>query len=144
MRICIPIIKDRGMESRVSPHFGSAPVFMLIDQESGQRSVVQNPNQHHGHGQCRPLAALAGQEVSNLVVGGIGPGALAKLQAAGIEVFFCEDRTVEQAMAHFEAGALSRVTAQTACGHGHGHGQGHGQGQGGGCAHGKGGGPRSR
>jgi predicted Fe-Mo cluster-binding NifX family protein len=34
MRVCIPIAKGLGLESRVSPHFGSAPLFMLVDPET--------------------------------------------------------------------------------------------------------------
>lgn len=35
-RIAIPIIEDKGLESTVSIHFGSAPYFIFIDVEDGQ------------------------------------------------------------------------------------------------------------
>ena len=35
MNICIPITRDNGIQSPVSLHFGSAPLFMVVDTESG-------------------------------------------------------------------------------------------------------------
>jgi predicted Fe-Mo cluster-binding NifX family protein len=36
MRIAVPIVEDKGVASRVSQHFGSAPYFAFIDIEEGQ------------------------------------------------------------------------------------------------------------
>ena len=57
-----------------------------------------------------------------MVVGGIGMGALGKLKAAGIRVFFSEHPTVEETVAAFQDGRLREVTPATACVH---HGDGH-------------------
>jgi len=35
-RIAIPIMEDNGLDSSVSPHFGSAPYFAFIEVEEGQ------------------------------------------------------------------------------------------------------------
>lgn len=131
MNICIPVIKDKGLQSRISPHFGSAPLFMMVDTESGECRALANQNRGHAHGKCRPLASLAGEDIQGVVVGGMGPGALNKLNAAGIEVFLSDRKTVEETLAAFKEGILSRMTADVACGHGHGHGHG------GGCSHGR-------
>ncbi len=134
MNICIPVIKDRGSESRVSPHFGSAPLFMLVNTDTGACSPLPNQNQHYAHGQCRPLASLSGQDIQGVVVGGIGMGAFSKLSAAGIEVFISDRKTVGETVAAFKDGTLNRVTSDLAC---HGHGQGQGRGQGRGCGSGQ-------
>ena len=123
MDICVPVLEDRGLESRVSGHFGSAPVFMIVDTDSGACRAVVNGNQEHAHGMCQPIAALAGSQVGGVVVGGIGAGALMKLEAANIAVFRSEHSTVGETVAAWKAGTLSRVTPATACAHGgHGHG----------------------
>ena len=72
MKICFPVAKNKGLDSRVFNHFGSAPMFLLVDAE--QRSVTEEVNRdvNHQHGACRPLRALGGQEVDAIVVGGIG------------------------------------------------------------------------
>jgi cation diffusion facilitator family transporter len=35
-RIAVPIVEDKGLDSRVSLHFGSAPYFAFMDVEEGQ------------------------------------------------------------------------------------------------------------
>ena len=121
MQICIPVVEDRGLESRVSAHFGSAPGFMIVDTESGHARLVGNSNQHHAHGMCQPLAALAGETVEGIVVGGIGMGALMKLQAAGITVYRALHPTVGETLAAFTTGSLQPLGQHEVCGGHHGH-----------------------
>lgn len=121
MQICIPVVEDLGLESRVSAHFGSAPGFMIVDTESGNARLIGNSNQHHAHGMCQPLAALAGETVEGIVVGGIGMGALMKLQAAGIMVYRAEHPTVGETLAAYTAGSLQPLGHDQACGGHHGH-----------------------
>ncbi len=117
MNICIPVIQDNGLQSPVSLHFGSAPIFMVVDTESGNRRAITNRNLHHDHGMCRPLAQLAGESLDAMLVGGIGMGALNRLRAANIRVFFSDRSTVEEALAAFKAGSLREVDPATACAH---------------------------
>ena len=126
MNICIPVNEDRGPQSPVCAHFGSAPVFLIVDTESGSSRAVINQNQHHAHGMCQPLASLSDEQLDAVVVGGIGRGALEKLRAAGIMVFQSEFDTVEKTVQAYRDGGLRLVTPASACG-GHAHGgQGHG------------------
>lgn len=130
MRICIPVTEDLGTKSPVSAHFGSAPLFMIVETESGECRAVTNGNTHNNHGMCQPLQSLQGEQLDGMVVGGIGAGALYKLQAAGVQVFLSEHQTVEETIAAYSAGTLRLVTPATACAHhgqGHGHGHDHGQ-----------------
>jgi predicted Fe-Mo cluster-binding NifX family protein len=120
MNVCIPITEDQGLQSPVSAHFGSAPLFMIVDTESGARRTVPNHNSHHGHGMCQPLSALAGEQIDGMIVGGIGMRALSKLHALGIQAFLSEYPTVAEAVAALEAGTLEPVTDDTACAQHHG------------------------
>lgn len=121
MNVCIPITEDKGLQSRVSPHFGSAPMFMIVNTISGSCRAILNRNSHHGHGMCQPLASLAKEKLDGMVVGGIGMRALDKLQARGIQAFLAEHLTVADTIEAFKAGTLRRVTPETACaGHGRG------------------------
>jgi predicted Fe-Mo cluster-binding NifX family protein len=122
MHICIPVLDDRGLDSQVCAHFGSAPGFMIVDTDTRACRVIGNRNEHHAHGMCQPLAALAGETVDGIVVGGIGMGALMKLQAAGITVYRAMHPTVGETLAAFTAGSLAPVDQNEACaGHGHHH-----------------------
>ena len=126
MNLCIPVTEDKGLESPVSAHFGSAPLFLIVDTESGACRSVPNRNLHHAHGMCQPLQSLAGERFDGIAVGGIGMGALGKLQAANVRVFLSREARVDGTVAAFQAGALEEATPATACAH-HGHGpHGHG------------------
>lgn len=134
MIIAVPIEEDKGLDSLVCAHFGSAPGFLIVDAESGLCRAVGNRNQHHAHGACTPLASLQGERLDGIVVGGIGGGALAKLRAAGLEVFLASAPTVRETVAALKAGTLRKVEPGMACGH---HGPDHGAGPGHGCGHGQ-------
>jgi predicted Fe-Mo cluster-binding NifX family protein len=117
MNICIPVVENKGLDSVVSEHFGSAPAFLIIDTESGQHHAVPNGDAHHAHGMCQPLAALGGEKVNAIVAGGIGMGAFLKLQAGGIDVFLAQGGNVRDTVSAFKANQLRRVAPETACGH---------------------------
>lgn len=126
MNLCIPVTEDKGLQSPVSAHFGSAPLFVVVDTDTGGVRAIPNGNRHHDHGLCRPLESISGQAVDGVAVGGIGMGALGKLLSAGIRVFIAEGSTVEETLAAFRAGSLREATREAACG-GHGAGM-HGEG----------------
>lgn len=127
MNICIPILKDEGLKSEVSSHFGQAPLFMLVDTDTESCRAIPSKNDHQSHGACMPLQSFEGEKLDGLVVGGIGQGAIMKFAEAGIAVFFSQQTTVEKILTDYKAGTLKPVTPQMACG-------GHKQG-GGGCSH---------
>lgn len=131
MKICIPVEENDGLDSRVCAHFGSAPFFLIVDSDTEACEVITNTGAHHAHGMCQPLALLEGREVDGVVVGGIGRGALFKLQAGNIGVYLSQYSTVRETVDAHKAGALQPVSPADVCaGHGHGHG---GGGQGPGC-----------
>jgi len=126
MNIGIPVIEDKGLQSPVSGHFGSAPFFAIVNPDTGACRVIPNRDCHHSHGACHPLASLAGEGVDSVAVSGIGAGALNKLQAGNIRVFLSEQPTAGDTLSAFKAGTLREATPDTACAHhGHGHGECH-------------------
>jgi predicted Fe-Mo cluster-binding NifX family protein len=121
MKVCFPIEENRGLESVVFGHFGSAPIFLLVDTEGNQATVISNSDQHHSHGACNPLRALNGQQVDGIVVGGIGAGALNHLRHAGLRVFKAQGATVRENVEMIAGNALPEFTVQDSCSeHGHG------------------------
>lgn len=122
MKICIPVTADRGLESPVSGHFGSAPLYMLVDAEARSVRAVPNPRASHEHGACSPLEALEEHPIDAVLVGGIGPGALAKLRSAGIRVLRARAATVAGCLDALSRGDVEEIEPAAACDHGHGHG----------------------
>ena len=120
MNICMPVESDNGLQSHVCAHFGSAPLFMIVDTESGGCRAIPNVNMHHGHGMCQPLATLRGEKLDAIVIGGIGMGALNKLMASGLEVYQATHPTVTETINALKANLLHEVTPGMVCAH-HGH-----------------------
>ncbi len=124
MKICFPVESDKGLDSEVYGHFGSAPVFVVCDTEAASVDSINNQDLGHAHGMCSPLKALDGKMVDAIVVGGIGAGAINKLNGMGIRVYRASEGTVRENTERFQNGALPEMTLKHAC-----------QGHGGGCAH---------
>lgn len=126
MKICFPVQQDNGMESAVYNHFGSAPLFVVFDTDTKNIASINNQDQHHTHGSCNPMKALDNQNVDAIIVGGIGAGALTRLNQMGITVHRAQGATIRENMLLFQANTLPVLTVQGCCG---------GHDKDGGCAH---------
>ncbi len=134
MKVCFPVIENQGLSSQVFNHFGSAPEFVVVDMVTSEFVSISNCDKVHQHGACDPVAGLGGHHVDAIIVGGIGGGALGKLNSAGIRAFKAKGGTISENIDMFKSGTLHEYLPNHVCGgHGHGHGQGQGQGQG--CSH---------
>jgi len=115
MRIAFPVMEDRGLDSPVYSHFGSAPLLMVLDSANGAFQSIGNTDAHHVHGQCQPIKALGGTSVDLVVVGGIGAGALMKLQGLGIRVFRAVEGNVQENLELLNSGKLPEFAANMTC-----------------------------
>jgi len=126
MKLCFPVEKYEGIQSKVYGHFGSAPSFALIDSETNEIMEITNRDADHEHGKCSPLKALDGQSIDCVIVGGIGAGALNKLIGMGASVYKSENGTVKDNLLLFRENRLSQFNPSLVCG---------GHGTGGNCSH---------
>ncbi len=115
MKVCFAVQKDEGLESTVYGHFGSAPAFIVVDTEAETAATVANRDRNHAHGACNPMAAIGGQRVDAVVVGGIGAGALMRLNAEGIKVFRAAGPSVRANLSLIKDNMLPEMTAQNTC-----------------------------
>ncbi len=127
MKVCVPVAENKGMESIPYGHFGSAPEFVICDLESGEVKSINNGDLGHEHGKCQPLKALEGNHVDVIIVGGIGAGAIMKLNQMGTKVYRGANDTIEANLTFLKEGKLAELTINDACAHHHGNG--------GGCGH---------
>ncbi len=127
MKYCFPIAKAKGLESRVYPHFGSAPWYLIVQSDDSTFTLVPGPTDQP-HGTCRPVDHLLVQDFDAMVVGGIGAGAVARFKAVGKKVFLSGAPTVQKNLEILSRGELPEVDPMGYCvsGGGHGHGMGHG------------------
>ncbi|MDI6762219.1 MAG: NifB/NifX family molybdenum-iron cluster-binding protein [Thermodesulfobacteriota bacterium] len=124
MKVGFAVQKDEGIESQVYNHFGSAPAFILVDAETKETVTVPNRDLQHVHGMCEPVSALGGKEVCAVVVGGIGPGALMKLNTMGVRVYEAGARTVKENLQLLRENRLQELSMSGCC-----------KGHQGGCSH---------
>jgi len=126
MLICFPIERNEGLDSKLSDHFGSAPMFLIADTDTNELTVISNSNQHHSHGACNPLQALQGSGIEGVAVRGIGAGAIAHLSHCGLRVYQAMEETIRENVEKLKMNGLPQYSPAQGCsGHGHG----------GGCCH---------
>ncbi len=115
MKLCFPVENDNGMDSMVYGHFGSAPMFLTYNSETKELDRINNRDQDHVHGMCSPIQALNGNIVDAIVVGGIGAGAIKKLNTMGIKVFQADENTIQYNIELFNNNSLPEIKINDAC-----------------------------
>jgi predicted Fe-Mo cluster-binding NifX family protein len=126
MKIAFPTQDDKGLDSRVYSHFGSANRFIIVDTEQETFETLSNGDREHPHGRCQPLNALGGRKVDAVVVGGIGAGALSKLNSSGIRAYRAVEGSVSENLKLIKSEFLPVFNMKQTCA---------GHGAGGGCVH---------
>jgi predicted Fe-Mo cluster-binding NifX family protein len=115
MKVGFAIQINEGLESTVYDHFGSAPAFVIVDTEQKHVLTIENDNSRHAHGACNPLMALGGNRIDAMVVGGIGTGALLKLNDLGIKVYESGAPTVNENIALLKENKLQELSTDNSC-----------------------------
>jgi predicted Fe-Mo cluster-binding NifX family protein len=127
-KIALPLAGDQ-----FSSHFGQATSFAVFEVDTARRQIL---GRHDfpllGQHACGFASTLREKGVDVLIVGGIGRGAIANLQAAQIAVCAGDPSLgVEALVQAFLAGQAD--PAQSNCNHDHDHGHEHGEGHQGAC-----------
>jgi len=115
MRICIRTETKEGKSAMVYGHFGSAPCFTIYDTDKDSVEIIDNANQHHSHGMCHPMGSLTGKNIDAVVCGGMGGGAVLKLNEGGIKAYRASIGTVMEIASQFKNSKLEEITVQNAC-----------------------------
>jgi predicted Fe-Mo cluster-binding NifX family protein len=117
MKICIPIEKNEGLDSKPFNHFGSAPKFLVYDLENEVLSEISNGDLGHEHGNCQPMKALSNQVVDCVISAGIGQGAISKLNSMGIKVYKAAGNTALENIKLFKENRLEEFSINHTCSH---------------------------
>ena len=122
MKVCIPTLDSRGLDAAVAGHFGSAPVFTLVDTETGRAEILSNDEDHGDPTGCHSSGRLHRLDVEAVLCHGMGRRALERLAASGIAVFVIREASVRAAVDSLRAGRAALLTARDACVGGEGRG----------------------
>lgn len=129
LRIGIPIVKDDGLESEISGHFGRAEYFIIVDLKKldekkvirddnvgslvSETSVIRNLMEHA----CGSLVdLLMNSKVDALIVEGIGGRPFQLFKQNGIKVYAGAFGTIKEVLRDFLNGMLQELQAGS-CGH---------------------------
>jgi len=114
MKICVPSTDDSGLCSRVHPHFGRCPYYVLVDTKTSAVEVFPNTSEHLG-GTGLPPELIARKGVHVMLCSGLGPRAIQMFEQFGIEVFVGASGTVKDAINAWNSGKLQLATDENAC-----------------------------
>ena len=117
MKICMPVLDEKGLDSVVFGHFGSAPFFALFDTDTQEVSIVKNGLGEHEHGQCMPVDAIKKTGAEAVLCKGMGLRAANLLIEAGITPYMVEAGIVSEAIAQYKAKNVTVLDASRACQH---------------------------
>ncbi|MEM3406075.1 MAG: NifB/NifX family molybdenum-iron cluster-binding protein [Nitrososphaerota archaeon] len=95
MRIIIPILENKGIDSKVSSHFGRAPFFALYNSEKNELEIIENKSEHFG-GIGRPTDILLKYKPDVIFAIGIGPRAVELLKSNNIRIETGDFQTVRE------------------------------------------------
>ena len=141
--ICLPVIRDEGLDSKLSEHFGRAPYHILVDTKTGETELLiklltgqgRTQWQCHGEGQglgtgggvdfeppvkcgdrkCQPVEPLLERKVSAVLCQGFGRGAYEKMKRHGISVWITKADTAGEALQDWRDGKLLPVLESQLC-----------------------------
>ncbi|GAK56834.1 dinitrogenase iron-molybdenum cofactor [Candidatus Vecturithrix granuli] len=143
MKIAISA-QGNDLQAAIEPRFGRCQQFVIVETETMECEVLENPNIAASGGAGIQTAQLLAQKgVQAVLTGNCGPNAFATLQAAGIQVLTNVTGTVQTAVEQYKNGQLQAAAQPNVGGHfgdprsGGGRGMGQG-GMGGGRGQGRG------
>ncbi len=120
-RIAIPSNGEGGLDGTRAGHFGHCDVFTFIDVENGEiKNVSMLQNREHVQGGCMvPVNLLAENNVTALIVGGIGMRPLMGFRQVGIDVYHDSKRPdIKSVVEDLVAGKLAVIADDQVCGGG--------------------------
>lgn len=110
--------QGNDLHAPVDPRMGRCQQFLLVNSDTLEYEVLQNPNVGAAGGAgIQTAQLLASHEVNSVITGNCGPNAFATLQAAGIPVYIGAAGTVQQAIEQYKQGQLQAAAAPNVAGH---------------------------
>lgn len=103
-RLCITS-RGKDLSSEVDPRFGRTQYFLIVDPETMDFEVIENPNIEVTHGAGTQTAQLITNKknIGTLLTGNCGPNAQRVLQSAGIKVITGVSGNIKDALSKYKS-----------------------------------------
>lgn len=112
-RVVVPVLDEAGEASQLSPHFGRAPLFAIIEftesMEIASIEFAPNRSEHFG-GRGRPPDILLSFLPNTVITFGMGPRALRRFQTEGVAVMKASSRHLGEVLTAFKENQLVELT----------------------------------
>jgi predicted Fe-Mo cluster-binding NifX family protein len=100
----------KDLDALISPIFGRCSTYILVDTDTMQFQVLENPAiGAPGGAGIQAAQFVAGRGAQAIVTGNVGPNAFGVLKAANLSVYLLTDVTVRQAVEAYKAGQLTEI-----------------------------------
>ena len=113
MKIVIPIVEEKGVNSLLSEHFGRAPFFAFLELDEVGRvmslKAVPNTSEHFG-GTGFPPDRILQLKPDVVIAYGMGPRALSRFQEAKVAVLRANSSTVQSVVSSCVKDELEELT----------------------------------
>jgi len=114
MKLAAPVLKTKvNGEMLLNAHFGKSELFAVVDTESGEVELFENPGLHVQRGRGVFIAqAFKDKKVEAVLVKEMGPGAFKKVrEEMGIKVYLVpkEIKFLKEAVSLFREGKLNEL-----------------------------------
>jgi predicted Fe-Mo cluster-binding NifX family protein len=120
-RVALPVLKDAGLASRVSKHFGKSKGFIIVDSNGENCEYLDTEKARLGH-ECAPIRALAEHGCRALLCHSMGRGALRRSHEAGFHIYKAAGgNLVVDVLDDFRSGRCPDLPDSALCSHHHGH-----------------------
>jgi len=97
-----------SLDAQLDPRFGRSPYILIVDTDTMEYKVIENPNVFAAGGAGIQTAQMVANEgVEAVLTGACGPNAYRTLEVAGIKVYVGVSGTVRSVVEAFREGRLS-------------------------------------
>lgn len=96
MKVCFPVAENNGLDSVFFSHFASSPLFLIVDNDSGEVEEIQNCDPKAPEKGCDPFAALQGRPLDAIVVDAIGDAIHQTMNMCGFRVYSANSANLKQ------------------------------------------------
>ena len=104
MKICITA-QGNNLESQVDPRFGRCQFFIIVDTETDETDILENPNKDGMGGVgIQSGQIMAEKTVKVVLTGNVGPNAFQTLEAGGIEIITGVSGNIKEVIEKYKKG----------------------------------------
>ncbi len=119
MKIALTI-NENSVNATVDPRFGRCPAFLIYDDETGEKKIVdnkQNLNAPQGAG-IQSAQNILKENIDVVITGNVGPKAYQLLSSSKVKILIgASGLSVDDAISAYKEGKLEEATGATKPGH---------------------------